>query len=152
MTSAAGDYYSGALTQFSTYFNTEQTALSSLTSTILSKTVNFVNSFHNANSVCAESITSSFYDFMTVDNGGYIYARLPDGRINILPESFNHPEIFGGKFGVTAAGEIKIRDGIVTELNNISGNFKFDGSELNTLVEEYIQLGFIIHKVAVKAF
>jgi hypothetical protein len=69
-----------------------------------------------------------------IADGHYIYARNPLGAINVGPEYINHPELFGSQQPLTAAGELWIEKGRVVKINNQSGNYQFNGSELKTVV------------------
>jgi hypothetical protein len=69
-----------------------------------------------------------------ITDGHYIYARSSSGAINVGPEYINHPELFGSQQPLTAAGELWIEKGRVIKINNQSGNYQFNGSELKTIV------------------
>ena len=79
-------------------------------------------------------------------DGTYIYVRNTHGEIRILPETGQHPAVFGGNVPTTGAGELTMKNGQLIQIDNYSGNFKFDGTEINSVIESIRAQGVPVPK------
>lgn len=65
----------------------------------------------------------------------YVYVQNGNGIVHVVPQaSHAHPKVLGGGKKAADAGEIIIdANGVVSEINNISGTFQHDASVLNAV-------------------
>lgn len=82
--------------------------------------------------------------------GNYVYVVDLDEQIHIVEDGPHlHPKILGNRRAVLYAGEIEIdSNGVVAEINNLSGTFRFQSKKTLCCVSQHIhQLGFTVNKV-----
>lgn len=89
-----------------------------------------------------------------MDDGGYAYVRDITGIVIGVPdEPHIHPKILGGCQPVLYAGDLTIDDGIVVDVTNLSGTFRFDdGAGLISVAEQIRRQGFVVASGAVRFF
>jgi hypothetical protein len=87
-----------------------------------------------------------------VDPGTYVYVRDVDGTVYIADNGPHmHPQVLGGAQPAIGAGEITIgSDGMVTEINNESGTFRFTGQSLPGVEQAVKNQGLTVSPGAVK--
>ncbi|MCA8982949.1 MAG: hypothetical protein KDA76_04245 [Planctomycetaceae bacterium] len=86
--------------------------------------------------------------------GEYVFVQDADGVVYVVPQaSHAHPTVLGGGQPAAAAGEITIGpNGVVTEINNISGTFQHDASVLPGVQKALEQAGLKVAPDAIKPF
>lgn len=86
--------------------------------------------------------------------GVYVYLRDVAGTIYVLPDGpHQHPKILGHALPATFAGDMTIINGVVTDLTNCSGTFRFDERDgLRQVAQEIAQLGLVVAKDSVRYF
>jgi len=86
--------------------------------------------------------------------GEYVFVQDADGVVHAVPQAPHaHPTVLGGGEPAAAAGEITIGpNGVVTEINNISGTFQHDASVLPGVKNALEGGGFKVAPDAIKPF
>ena len=60
-------------------------------------------------------------------DGSYVYVQSPEGTVWILEDGpHRHPRVLGDGRSARYAGDFTVRDGVVTDLTNLSGTFRPD--------------------------
>jgi hypothetical protein len=83
-----------------------------------------------------------------------VYVQDVDGRVYVLPDgSHMHPRVLGNASPAIYAGDIRIEDGRVADVTNLSGSFQFDDpAGLLELARHIELLGLVIENAAVRFF
>jgi hypothetical protein len=89
-----------------------------------------------------------------LDPGEYVYVQDADGVVNVLPQGDHiHPKVLGGGQPAAAAGEIIVdANGVVTEINNISGTFQHEACVLGAVKTALEKAGLKVAADALKPF
>ena len=89
-----------------------------------------------------------------LDPAEYVYVQDADGVVNVLPQGDHlHPKVLGGGQPAAAAGEIIVdANGVVKEINNISGTFQHDASVLGAVKTALEKAGLKVAADALKPF
>jgi hypothetical protein len=68
-----------------------------------------------------------------LQSGTYVYVQDADGVVWIVEDGVHrHPKVLGGAQPATAAGELIMQNGVVIEVNNVSGTFQFGQRRFHT--------------------
>jgi hypothetical protein len=86
--------------------------------------------------------------------GEYIYVQDANGVVYGIPQAAHgHPTVLGGGKPSAAAGEIIIgANGVVIEINNISGTFQHDAAVLDAVKRALEAAGFTVATNAIRPF
>jgi hypothetical protein len=89
-----------------------------------------------------------------VEDGLYFYVQDVDGTIHVLPDgSHMHPKVLGNASPAIYAGDLRIENGRIADVTNLSGTFQFDEPRgLLELATQLSALGFVIEEGAVRFF
>jgi hypothetical protein len=89
-----------------------------------------------------------------IEPGEYVFVQDADGIVHVVPNSPHmHPRVLGGGQPAAAAGEIVVdANGVVTELNNISGTFQHSPGVLNAVKEALERAGIPVDPNAIRPF
>src|SRR5687768_12015386 len=72
----------------------------------------------------------------SVQAGTYVYVQDQKETFWIAENGIHlHPRILGGAQPVAAAGELVVKDGMVVEVDNVSGTFQFGPETLPQVIE-----------------
>jgi hypothetical protein len=87
----------------------------------------------------------------TVVGGKFVYVQDADGVVWIAEDGNpRHPKLLGG--AVAAAGELVLYDGVIVEVNNVSGTFQCDPDTLPQVIEALQSQGGTVASDAVRPF
>ncbi|WP_029247622.1 hypothetical protein [Schlesneria paludicola] len=86
--------------------------------------------------------------------GEYVYVQDANGIVHAVPQAAHaHPTVLGEGAPAAAAGEIIIdANGVVIEINNLSGTFQHDGSVLKGVKEALELQGLKVAPGAIRPF
>jgi hypothetical protein len=88
-----------------------------------------------------------------VEDGTYVFVQDIRGIVHIADNGPHmHPQVLGNATAVASAGEITIQNGVVVEINNLSGTFKPAASTLNKVGAAVEQQGLTVSPDAIKPF
>jgi len=86
-------------------------------------------------------------------DGTYVFVQDIWGNVWIADNGPHmHPQVLGNATPVASAGEITIQDGVVSEINNISGTFRPDASTLNRVQGAAEMQGMVVNPGAIQPF
>lgn len=89
----------------------------------------------------------------SVKDGTYVFVQDIRGTVHIADNGPHmHPQILGNATAVASAGEIVIQNGIVVEINNLSGTFKPAASTLIGVQNAIESQGLTVASDAIKPF
>ncbi len=86
--------------------------------------------------------------------GQYVYVCDVQGIVHIAPDGpHQHPKVLGKGSAAMGAGTLTIlTPGTVSKLDNISGTFRFPGTELPRIAEAIRKQGLSVDKDAIRVF
>ena len=89
-----------------------------------------------------------------INDGVYVYVQDVDGTIYVLPDgSHLHPKVLGNASPAIYAGDLRIENGRIADVTNLSGTFQFDESQgLLSMAVHLEVLGFVVAEGAVRFF
>lgn len=88
-----------------------------------------------------------------VPDGTYVFVQDVRGTVHIAQNGPHmHPRVLGNATAVASAGEITIQNGIIVEINNLSGTFRSSSSTLNGVQSAVESQGLQVAPNAVKPF
>lgn len=89
-----------------------------------------------------------------VGNGLYVYVQDVDDTIYVLPDGGHlHPKVLGNGSPAIYAGDMRINDGRIADVTNLSGTFQFDDPQgLLAVATQLEVLGFVVEVGAVRFF
>lgn len=89
-----------------------------------------------------------------IDDGIYVYVQDVDGDIYLLPDGGHlHPRVLGHAKPALYAGDLRVVQGKIVDVTNLSGTFQFDDpSGLLRVVRSLERSGFEIRKGTVRFF
>jgi hypothetical protein len=89
-----------------------------------------------------------------IRDGVYVYVQDIDGVTYFLPDgSHMHPKVLGGAQPAIYAGDLRIDNGAIADLTNLSGTFQFDDPKgLLAVAKNLEALGFVILRGAIRFF
>ncbi|MBL8826882.1 MAG: hypothetical protein JNM18_07825 [Planctomycetaceae bacterium] len=89
-----------------------------------------------------------------VTDGNYVYVLALTGVLHVLPDGPHlHPKILGLAQPVLYAGDLRITNGKICDVTNLSGTFQFDDAQgLLEVARALEALGFVVEPAAVRFF
>ncbi|MEK7782024.1 MAG: SBBP repeat-containing protein [Verrucomicrobiota bacterium] len=88
-----------------------------------------------------------------VEDGTYVFVQDVRGTVHVAQNGPHmHPQVLGNATPVASAGEITIQNGIVTEINNLSGTFKPSPTTLDQVGRAVQTQGLSVAPGAIKPF
>lgn len=87
-------------------------------------------------------------------DGNYVYVQSEDDEVWVLPDGpHRHPRILGGATPVKYAGDLRVEDGTIVDITNLSGTFLCDDPDgLLEAAEQFRQSGLSLANCAVRFF
>jgi len=88
-----------------------------------------------------------------VEDGTYVFVQDVRGVVHIAQNGPHmHPQVLGNATAVASAGEITIQNGVVVEINNLSGTFKPAAATLNGVQQAIQSQGLTVAPGAIQPF
>lgn len=88
-----------------------------------------------------------------VEDGTYVFVQDVQGTVHIAQNGPHmHPQVLGNATAVASAGEITIQNGVVVEINNLSGTFRPAANTLNQVQKAVQSQGLLVAPTALKPF
>ena len=89
-----------------------------------------------------------------IDDGVYVYVQDAQGTIFVLPDGGHlHAKVLGNASPALFAGDLRIENGRIADVTNLSGTFQFDEPQgLLDVAHELERLGFVVVEGAVRFF
>ncbi len=89
-----------------------------------------------------------------LEPGDHVFVQDAEGSVWVAPNGpHQHPKVLGGALAAAAAGELVMGDqGMIMELNNLSGTFRFGPETLDAVVESLRGVGLVVLDSAVKRY
>ncbi len=88
-----------------------------------------------------------------VASGTYVYVQDPNGTVWIAENGIHlHPRILGGGRSVAVAGELVVKNGVVIEVDNVSGTFQFGPETLSQVIDALLRQGASVAADAARPF
>jgi hypothetical protein len=89
-----------------------------------------------------------------VDDGNYVYVQTAENELWVLPDGpHRHPRILGNATPVKYAGDLRVDNGTIADLTNLSGTFLCDDPDgLIEVAELFRQSGLKLAKSALRFF
>jgi len=87
-------------------------------------------------------------------DGAYVFVQDLRGVVWLLPdEGHMHPRVLGGNRPARYAGDLTVRNGIIIDVTNLSGSFRFASrSGLRNVARQLRKQGLTIARGAVRFF
>ena len=87
-------------------------------------------------------------------DGNYVFVQDEQGVIHVLPDRpHTHPRVLGTARSAKYAGDLRIEDGTISDVTNLSGTFQCDDPEgLREVARALRSLGFVVRPGAVRFF
>ena len=90
----------------------------------------------------------------TLHDGLYAYVQDEHGIVWVVPDGPHiHPKVLGGGRSALYAGDMRIAQGRIEDITNLSGTFQFDDSAgLLAVADQLIRQGLSVQPLAVRYF
>jgi hypothetical protein len=88
-----------------------------------------------------------------IADGTYAYVMIDDEIWVLEDHPHAHPKVLGGAKPADYTGDLRVIDGMIQEVTNLSGSFQFeDAPGLLRIAAKLASLGFSVHRDAVRFF